>query len=322
MDPISDLGTIEVAITVDELVLWDGSPIPQGYTPQSIAATFTETFAAHHVPGVYGFAHTYPFAQDPGLREVLHDWVEAGHNLGNHTHLHASLNWVEGSQYIDDIKRAEDELGDLLDLAPSRLFRYAMDMSGPSEQKRGAVEDYLREANYTHAPITAWFGDFAWIAPYFRAHLTGDREALEMLRRAYVDAAVFNLRSHSAAARTLYGHDIPYIWLIHCSPIGADCLDDILTAFEQSGVRFVSLESALDHPSNKVVPPVDWRFRNHLERTLRANGIEREQVPAELVQAVLAAAPADGWDSFDVYENHILKPIVERAGGTWLWTWE
>lgn len=322
MDSISDVGTIEVAVTVDELVLWDGSPIPQGYTPQSIIKSFTDTLTAHRVPGVYGFAHTYPFTQEPGLRDVLHQWVEAGHHLGSHTHMHAPLNWVEADQYIDDIKRGEDELGDLLTQAPSRLFRYAMDMSGPSEQKRGAVEDYLRDAGYTTAPITTWFSDFAWIAPYFRAHLTDDREAMAMLRQTYVQAAVFNLRSHAAAARKLYGQDIPYIWLIHGSPIGGDCLDEILTAFEQAGVRFVSLESALGHPSNKVLPPVDWRFRNHLERTLLANGIEREQVPPELVNAVLSAAPVEGWDSFDVYENRILRPILERSGGTWLWTWE
>lgn len=322
MDPISDLGTVEVAITVDELVLWDGSPIPEGRTPQSIVTAFTDAFAAHQVGGVYGFAHTYPFTQDPSLREVLHHWLDTGHHLGNHTHLHAPLNWVDATQYIDDIKRGEDELGDLLTRAPARLFRHAMDMSGDSEAKRGAVEDYLREAGYTNAPITAWFSDFAWIVPYYRAHLTGDQEALTMLRQSYVQAAVFNLRSHAAGAQKLYGHDIPYIWLIHGSPIGADCIDEILTCFEQSGVRFIPLKTALEHPTNKILPPVDWRFRNHLERALLANGIEREQVPAELVAAVLTAAPVDGWESFDVYENKILRPIVERAKGTWLWSWE
>jgi peptidoglycan/xylan/chitin deacetylase (PgdA/CDA1 family) len=322
MDPISPHGPVEVAITVDELALWDGSPIPAGYSPASIVKTYTDTFAAHSVTGVYGFAHTYPFVKDPGLRDVLEHWVETGHHLGNHTQLHASLNWVDSTQYIDDIKRAEDDLGDLLTRAPSRLFRYAMDMSGPEEGRRGDVEDYLRVSGYTNAPITAWFGDFAWIAPYYRAKVNGDGEALEMLRTTYVQAAVFHLHSHAKAARQLYDSDVPYIWLIHGSPVGADCLDTILSAFEASGVTFVSLEKALEHHTNRTMPPVNWLFRNHLERALIANGIERDQVPAELVQAVLAASPLEGYDSFDVYENKILRPIVDRINGTWLWSWE
>lgn len=322
MEPISPLGPIEVAITVDELVLWDGSPVPDGYTPSATVRQFTDSFAAHGVDGVYGFAHTHPFVQDPGLKDVLHQWVQTGHHLGNHTHLHASLNWVEAHQYIDDVKRSEDELGDLLTTAPARLFRHAMDSSGPTEQKRGAVDDYLREAGYTNAPITAWFSDFAWIAPHFRATLTGDQEALAMLRQTYVQAAIFNLRSHAAGARRLYGKDIPLIWLIHGSPIGGECIDEILTAFEDAGVQFIGLESALQHHSNRTSPPASWLFRNHLERALEASGIQRDRIPAELVQTVLDAAPVEGWDSFDIYENRILKPIAERAGGTWLWSWE
>ncbi|GAC86251.1 hypothetical protein GP2_066_00050 [Gordonia paraffinivorans NBRC 108238] len=312
---------IRVAVTVDELILWEGSPLPAGYTAHGIVSSMVDTLAQRNIKGCYGFPHTYPVAQSPKLRGVLDLWVDAGHHLGNHTHHHASLNWVTGEQYVNDIDVAESVLGDLLDAAPTRYFRYAMDMTGRSEQKRGIVEDHLRDSGYTVAPITAWFGDFAWIAPYYRAKVNRDEDALAMLRNSYVDAAEFHLRSHSAAARELWGTDVPCIWLIHATPIACDMLGAILDRFTQIGVEFIGLDEAMRHPSNKLLPPVTHQFRNHMERQLAAAGIKRDLVPAEMTAAVLDASPLDGYGSFEVYEDHILKPIAARVGGEWDWDW-
>lgn len=156
---------MKIAVTVDELLLWDGTPMPPGYTAPTVVDGMLGTFREHGIEGVYGFAHTSPVADRPAEREVLERWCDGGHHLGNHTHCHACLNWVGAEKYCEDVRVAEDVLGDLLEAAPTRYFRHAMDMTGRSEAKRGEVEDFLRERGYTTAPITAWFGDFAWTAP-------------------------------------------------------------------------------------------------------------------------------------------------------------
>ncbi|MBB4135553.1 polysaccharide deacetylase family protein [Gordonia humi] len=280
-----------------------------------------DALGERNISGCYGFPHTHPVVASPQLRETLELWTDSGHHIGNHTHHHASLNWVSGKQYVDDIDTAEEHLGDLLDRAPTRYFRYAMDMTGRSEYKRGMVEDHLRDAGYTVAPITAWFGDFAWIAPYYRAKVNRDGEALAMLRQSYVDAAEFHLRSHVRAARELWSTNVPCIWLIHSTPIASDMLGAILDRFADIGVEFIGLDEAMRHPSNKLLPPVTHLFRNHLERQLSAAGVERDQIPPEMAAAVLNASPLDGYDSFHVYEDRILKPIVKRVGGEWDWDW-
>lgn len=318
----SPTAPIRVAVTVDELVLWDGSPIPAGDSAPAIVRRLCDALAAHHIEGVYGFPHTYPLTLNPGLREVLSLWTERGHHIGSHTHFHAPLPWISGDAYVDDIRRGEDILGNHLERAPKHYFRYAMDMSGGSEAQRGIVEDYLRTNSITTAPITSWFGDFAWIAPYFRAHHNRDHESTKMLRDAYVQAAVFNLNCHAKAARQLFGRDIPLIWLIHASPIAADMLDTVLAAFESQGVEFISLDEAMQDQSNKALPPVAPGFRNHLDRYFIANNIEPDRIPAESFAAVLNASPLEGYASIpDVYEDAILKPIAARAGGTYSWNW-
>ncbi|ROZ79394.1 polysaccharide deacetylase family protein [Ramlibacter sp. WS9] len=320
MNSISPAGSVDLAVTVDDLLIWDGVPLPTGYTRGSIVESMVKTLAEHQIRGVYGFAHTSPLEDDPGLRDTLEHWVDQGHHLGNHTHCHASLNWVSGKCYCDDIRRAEDAIGDLIERAPERYFRYTMDMSGESEAKRGEVEDFLRVNGYVNAPITAWFGDFAWIAPYYRATMNKDMATVEMLRQSYLQAALFQLRSHAAAARQIFGRDIPYIWLIHATPIAQDMLGAILAAFSQSGVRFTSLEHAMKDPAHLGMPRISPKFVNHLQRYALMQQVEMASPPQELIQTILDAAPVPGMESIPLYER-VLRKMNDRAGGTYSWDW-
>jgi hypothetical protein len=100
-------------------------------------------------------------------------------------------------------------------MAPERYFRYAMDMAGETQTKRGRVEDHLRASGYRNAPITGRFGDFAWIILYYRAVVSKDEGAKRVLQETYVCSAVEQLAAHARLARSLFGQDIPLIWLIH-----------------------------------------------------------------------------------------------------------
>jgi peptidoglycan/xylan/chitin deacetylase (PgdA/CDA1 family) len=312
---------IDVAVTVDELLLWDGTPLPPGYGAVSIVDGMCRAFREHGIDGVYGFAHTAPVEDDPSLLGILDAWCAAGHHLGNHTHHHASLNWVEAPAYCADITRAERWVGEFVDRAPVRYFRHAMDSSGQSEAKRGAVEDFVRDQGYVTAPITAWFGDFAWAVPYERAVRTGDREAQQMLRSSFVDAAVANLAWHAEAGRRMFGERYPYIWLIHGTALAQDLTSEILARFTESGVRFVPLDEAMTHPANRGFSPASRLFRNHLQRYALAVGRPVESAPPEATAAVLGAAPVPGEDSMATYDE-ILQRIVRRIDGTMDWSWE
>jgi peptidoglycan/xylan/chitin deacetylase (PgdA/CDA1 family) len=322
MSSISPEGTVKVAVTVDDFVLWDGLPMPDGVTPLDITKSIAATLTDNGITGVYGFSHTHRLDLDPGLIAAWEAWVEAGHHLGNHTHLHAPLRWMSADQYCADIDKAEAHIGNLIELAPERYFRYAMDMAGETETKRGRVEDHLRACGYQNAPITAWFGDFAWIVSYYRAVVSGDTDARQMLRDTYVSSAVGQLSAHAQLARTLFGQDIPLIWLIHGTAIAVDTLSEILTEFAERGVEFVPLREAMSHPAHLAMPPCNPEFlRNHLQRYAIAAGIAEPHLSPELFGQVLTAAPLDGYDSVSVFEEGMLKPLARRAGADYDWTW-
>jgi hypothetical protein len=320
MSKVPHADPIDVAITVDDLLIWDGTPIPAGYSRESVVDAMIKTFKKHSLTGIYGFPHTSPLDQDRGLISIFEHWCDSGHHLANHTHCHACLNWVSAKTYCDDIKRAEDHIGHLIEKAPTRYFRYAMDMSGEAERKRGEVEDFLLANGYENAPITAWFGDFAWIAPYYRAVESKDSAALAMLRKSFVEAALFQLQNHARAAKQMFGRDLPYIWLIHATPIAADMLDEVITTFKDAGVRFVSLEDAMRDPIHKAMPRASRKFRNHLQRYALMQGVEMQEVPQEAFASILNAAPMPGVESIPIYDD-ILRRMCQRASGSYEWEW-
>lgn len=65
MSNISPEGAVKVAVTVDDFVLWDGVPMPDGITPLGITKSIAATLADHGLTGVYGFSHTHRLDSDP-----------------------------------------------------------------------------------------------------------------------------------------------------------------------------------------------------------------------------------------------------------------
>ncbi|WP_237166905.1 polysaccharide deacetylase family protein [Mycolicibacterium fortuitum] len=317
----SSLSNVQVAITVDDFVLWDGTPLPEGHSSLDVTRTLAEALTSAGQSGVYGFAHTYSIAEDPATMACWEAWLEAGHHLGNHTHQHAPLRWMSADDFCRDVDQAEKLIGRLVDLAPERYFRYPMDMSSGSESKRGRVEDFLRDSGYRNAPITCWFGDFVYIVPYQRSLITGDVAAQARLEDLHVQGAIEGLEAHAASARAMFGTNVPHIWMVHGTPLAARTIGRIIAAYHQRGVQFISLEKAMQHPVNFSMPPVEDSFSNHLQRYAMAAGITKPDLSEELFGEILFKCPVNGMDTLQYYDEKVLKPIADRVGSPYLWDW-
>ena len=137
--PISPLGPVKVAITMDDMLMWRGVPVPKNYSSLGIARAMTSALTHHGATDVYAFSNTAPAEDDPELFRVFDHWVAQGHHVANHTHHHASINWVDAATYIGDIERTEEIIGRWASRAPRRYFRYCNDMWGDTAEKQAAV---------------------------------------------------------------------------------------------------------------------------------------------------------------------------------------
>ena len=272
--PISPLGPVKLAITMDDMLLWRGVPVPKNYTSLGIARAMTQALARHRASDVFAFSNTAPAEDDPELLRVFDHWCDEGHHVANHTHHHASINWVDAQTYIGDIERTEEIIARWAARAPKRYFRYCNDMWGDTAEKQAAVGAYLAQHGYTSVPVSVGFRDSRFMAAYWRAIHSDDREGIQFLRRAFVETAMHEMRLHAANGRAVYGRDPVHIWLIHGTPLGGDCLDEILDQFEAAGVQFVSLAEAMADPMNALVPPrVSPEFIHQVEKWALVHGV-------------------------------------------------
>ena len=307
--------TIKLAVTIDDMFMWEGMPAPEGHTPQAVAQKLTEAFAAHAIKGVYGFSNTIPVEIDRTLTSVFDHWAETGHYTANHTHAHASLNWVTPDAYIGDIERTEEIIGQWSAAAPKRYFRYCMDMWGDTPQKQEAVQGYLKREGYTPAPVSLWFHDVQWVVPYWRAYRKGDEEAIRRLRTLFVEAAVTSMKNHAALSERVLGRAVPHIWLVHGTPIGGDCASAILDAFASEGVEFITLDEAMADPVyNAPVAPTP-KFLSMVERWAEAAGVAAPLGVEELIYEAAGTVPMEGKTTDEIFLP-VLSRIAERLGGT------
>lgn len=318
MQPISPHGPVKVAVTIDDLFLWDGTPIPDGRSPARTAREMTAAFAVHGIKGVYSFSSTAPAESDPRLYQVFDHWVEQGHHVANHTHLHGSLNWVDAPKYIADIERTEKLIGRWSSQAPTKYFRYCMDMWGNSREKRDGVEAFLQSEGFTSSPLSAWFYDHAWIVPFWRAHKLGDQQALAFLRKSFVDTAIDQLRLHTAAGHAMFGRIPPQIWLAHGSPIAGECMGQILDAFAAAGVEFISLEEAMSDPFYAVQPVITERFRNQTQKWAQSKSVLMPGVPPLILDELDNVAFMEGHSTGEVFHDILLR-LCKAMDGEFSW---
>lgn len=312
--PISPLGRVKLAITMDDLLLFRGVPFSPGYSPLGNTRTFVDVFRRHGVKGVYQFSNTAPAEDRPELLKVFDYWVENGHHVANHTHHHPSLSWLSASDYARDIEKAETYLDPWLKVAPRRCFRFCMDMWGDTPCKCQEILQHLGKMDYRPIPVSIGFHDFRWHAAHYRVSRRGTVEEMDALRARYVQSAVRELRVHTANARAVFGRDPVHIWLIHGTPFAADCLDRILQAFTEAGVDFVSLDEAMADPMNANVPTrTSPEFIFQVEKWALALGVPVNDLHPRVLAEIETLHPAPGESAMDVTEV-MRRTIAEGSG--------
>ncbi|MBN9407764.1 MAG: polysaccharide deacetylase family protein [Burkholderiales bacterium] len=293
--PVSPLGRLKIAITIDDMLLLRGVPLAPGHSVPSNVSAIVAALHSHRVTGVYQFSNTAPAEDDPGLMKIFDTWVENGHHVANHTHHHPPLNWVDTDTYARDIEEAEKYLGRYINAAPKRCFRFCMDLWGDTPCKCTAILERLEAMDYTPIPVSIGFHDIRWNAAYCRVLRRGSPDEAAQLRQAYVDSALRELRIHAANARAVFGRDPVHIWLIHGTSIAADCLEEILHRFDEAGVEFVPLDTAMADPMNAEIPPrVSPEFIFQVEKWALVHGVPVNDRHPAILDQIETLHPAPG----------------------------
>lgn len=267
-----------VAITFDDLPAH--GPLLPGQTIVDVHRQILEVLGAHRVPSVYGFINGSRLESHSDGRQVLELWRDAGHPLGNHTWGHEDVGEVGVEAFVQSIDRNDALLADLLgDTEASRqarrVFRYPFLRQGRDRATLDAVRAHLEQQHYRRAEVSIDFGDWAYNAPFVRCSAAHATEAVQALRWNYVRRGVEFLEWSVAAARAIYGRPIAHVLLMHTGSFDAAVLDELLAAYEEHGVRWITLDEALADAAYHEDVRVPARFGG----TLLEQRIERDHPP-------------------------------------------
>jgi peptidoglycan/xylan/chitin deacetylase (PgdA/CDA1 family) len=183
--------------------------------------------------------------------DVLRLWVDAGHELGNHTYSHRDLNTQPLDWFEQDVVRGETVTRRLLATKKRtlRYFRHPFLHVGLELDKRRAFEDFLAGRGYTIAPVTLDNDEYIYAAAYADAHRRGDAAMATRLGEDYLRymESVFSVME--GVSRDLLGREISQVLLLHANALNADHFPRLAATMKARGYRFVSLEDALRDPA-------------------------------------------------------------------------
>jgi peptidoglycan-N-acetylglucosamine deacetylase len=248
-------GPTKIAITVDDLPRH--GPLPPGVTRAQVHAKLLAAFERHGVPEVRGFVIGEHATDSEDHREALRLWTAAGHPLGNHTWSHPNMEEIGVEAYLRDIDRNEAVLAELTG-DPSgerwRSFRYPYLRQGFDEASSSRVRAHLAERGYQIAEVSIDFWDWDYQAPYVRCLAAGSEAGVAALRTTYRQRAIEMLAWHRAAAIQAFDRPIAHVLLLHAGVFTSEMIDALLTAYEERGVIWVTLDEALADPIYAEVP--------------------------------------------------------------------
>lgn len=187
---------------------------------------------------------------DPLKVSLLTQWLNAGHELGNHGYAHKDINEITMKEYQEEIIAGEKITRPLAVNAglPYRYFRHPYLSAGDDLATRKELDTFLQKNNYIIAPNTITYQDYTFSGAYEKALQRGDLILAKKIRDAYLTYTLDRWMTAEQQATDLFGRNIKHILMVHANRLNADAFDEVLKMMRDRGYSFISIDEALGDP--------------------------------------------------------------------------
>jgi len=267
--PLAVRAQDRVALTFDDLPALSLLQ-SQAYTDYS--NTMILRGLKHHRMPAIGFVNEGKLDEEgdrPRQVADLKAWLKAGMDLGNHTFSHVSPNALSAEAYIADIAKGEKVTRPLLAERHKTLtwFRYPYLETGPTAEKKTAIQTWLKDHGYRIAPVTMENSDWMFAEPYDDAIARHDDARVKRIRAQYLAYTETAVTWYQNAGHALLGRPMAFVMLLHVTRLNADCMDDLAAIFKKHQLKAVSLDEAMKDPAYQINDPyvgpngIEWLER-------------------------------------------------------------
>jgi hypothetical protein len=234
---------IHIALTIDDApsVCGPGGPELDAGRMDRIREAVLAAGIRHCVAFVIG-------GRARGHEDSLRRWLDAGFELGNHTEDHVAASAIEPDRFERSVQACHQLLLDVgaFEGGRRRYFRYPFGDRGRRGEARRAIAAAIVELGYTPAEVTVDLYDYAYDAPWTRAH--GRRpEATAAVEARWLSAATRSIGRSAARGRRLWGADLIHVAACHFGPVTERRLGKLLRELG-ARVRWTSLTAASNVP--------------------------------------------------------------------------
>lgn len=271
----------EVAVTFDDLPATHGEySVMKSVTDNLLAKLKTEK-----VPAI-GFVNEFkllPADETVRRTALLNQWLNDGHDLGNHTYSHIYIDQATFDEYTADLIRGETATRKLLQQRGKKLtyYRHTQLRTGPTEEYKKRLAEFLAKRGYTVAPVTIDNNDFIFALAYSNAKRSGDTVLQEKVVLAYVDYMETVFDHFEKLSREFLGYEVKQTLLLHANEINADHFDKLAQMLKKRGYAFITLNEALKDKAYQLPEAQSNRGLSWLHRWMLAKGLAMKEEPLQ-----------------------------------------
>jgi len=179
--------------------------------------------------------------------ELQKEWLSSGNLVGNMTYDRKKSKKKSAQEFIDSVIRNEQDLAPLIEKTQQKrkYFRYPGLRIDPDPQKRAQIHASLKQMGYVEVPATVEARDGLFAQNYCAALARGDQVCANYVRATFQSLLTDKLIKARAAASVIAGQDIKHILLVRANQLTCDSLSELIAVYKSLGVKFVSLDEAL-----------------------------------------------------------------------------
>ena len=263
---------------------------------QAVTTGLLTTFEERRIP-VAAFVNSAQLdvaGEREARLDVLGAWLNAGHELANHTHKHPSLHRVDDVElYLDDIRRCEMALHQMLGARGKlmRYFRHPYLHTGLDLETKDRVDGWLAERGYAVAPVTLENFDWMFSSLYDQRLRAGDTDGAAAVAKAYLEHTEKSFDFLEKVSLELNGEPHAQVLLLHANRLNADHFGAIADIIERRGYRYATLEEALEDEIYRsedrfAGPPGPvWQYRWAETAGVEIDWSQEPEPPAWIVEA-------------------------------------
>jgi peptidoglycan/xylan/chitin deacetylase (PgdA/CDA1 family)/ketosteroid isomerase-like protein len=279
-------------VTVDDLPI-AGRAARTPAERRALTRAHLAALRAHGIRAV-GFV-TWRNVHAPEDVELLKLWLDAGHELGNHSDRHLSLTATALETYLADVERARARLQELLAARGLKLrfFRFPFLREGDTPEKVEGLRRWLAETGQRSLPVTIDNQDWSFDEPWREA--SGARRA--EIAADYQAALRLATRHHERRGDELLGRALPQVLLLHANAVGASEWPRLFEWLKREGYRFATADDVLADPVFAETPAEPAPYGYGLWDRLRR---QRDEAQAREQVAELLRRQAEAWTAGDL----------------------